>query len=204
MQAPFNSLWAFITNNSLSSLTIQNITSFIKSDLDRFQDDALFFDTHLQINDADLFRLFFSELEDALKAIQIDPDLSIQDQLFDFLMTATDVYRDRKDTLKKLENDVLSSPIHLKDFICYGRRLSNNIFTRFNIRSVQIPFKEIPLISDFIPNYIASIPKALHAETFSLLLLHFAKIWLQDDSEFNDKTMSDFNQALTLMKINEN
>ena len=203
MKAPFNSLWAFIKENPLASLTIQNIKLFIKNDVDQFQDDVLFFDTHLQLTDADLFRLFFSDLEDALKDIQIDPDLSLQDQLFDFLMNATDIYQDRKDTLKKLENEVLSSPMHLKDFLYYGRRLSKNIFARFNVHSVQIPFKEIPFISNFIPNYIAPLPKALHAETFSLLLLHFLKTWLQDDSEFNDKTMSDFNQALTLIKINE-
>lgn len=204
MKAPFNSLWSFIKNHSLSSLTIKNIALFIKSDLDHFQDDALFFDTHLQLNDADLFRLFFSELEDALKNIQIDTELSLQDQLFDFLMNAADSYQDRKNIIRKLENEVLSSPKHLKDFIFYGRRLSKKIFTRFTIDNVQIPLKEIPFISDFIPNYSAPIPKALHAETFSLLLLYFIKSWLQDDSEFSDKTMSDFNQALTLIKMNTN
>lgn len=201
MQAPLNSLWSYIQDNPLASLTIQNITSFTKNNLDTFHNDALFFNTNLQLNDDDLFRLFFSELEGTLKDIPIDPDLSLQDQLFDFLMNVTDVYQDRKNTIKKLDNEVLSSPVHLKDFIYYGRRLSKNIFTRLNIGSMQVPFKEIPFISDFIPSYIASVPKALHTEAFSLLLLHFLKIWLQDDSEFNDKTMSDFNQALTLINI---
>ncbi|HCU06289.1 MAG TPA: hypothetical protein DIC42_01710 [Holosporales bacterium] len=203
MQAPLNSLWAFIKSTPLSFLTIKNIRSFIKNDLDTFQEDDRFFDTHLHITDADLFRLLFSEIEETLQTIQIDSDLSLHDQLFDFLMTATDLYQDRKNTIKKLENEVLSSPTHLKDFIYYGRRLSKNIFTRFNIKRVNIPFKEIPFISDFLPNYIASIPQTFHAETFSLLLLHFIKIWLQDDSEFSDKTMSDFNQALTFINMHK-
>ncbi len=201
MQAPLNSIWAFIKNNPLSALTIKNIRSFIKNDINTFQEDEHFFDTHLQITDADLFRFLFSEIEDTLQTIQIDPDLSLQDQLFDFLMTATDLYQDRKETIKKLAHEVISSSTHLNDFIYYGRRLNKNILTRFNIKHVNIAFQAIPFISDLLPNYRAPIPKILHAETFSLLLIHFIKIWIQDDSEFNDKTMSDFNQALTCIQM---
>jgi hypothetical protein len=201
MKAPLNSLWAFIKIRPLSSLTIKNIRFFVKNNMTIFEEDDHFFDTHLQINDADLFRLLFSEVEDTLEIIQIDQDLSLQDQLFDFLMTATDLYQDRKEIIKKLENEVLSSPPHLKDFIYHGHRLSKNIFRRFNIKHMHIPLKEIPFIAEFCPNYRAPIPKTLHAETFALLLLHFIKIWIQDTSEFGDKTMSDFNQALTRINI---
>lgn len=202
MQAPLISIWAFLKHNPLSALTIKNIRAFIHNDLDTFQEDALFFKTHLQITDADLFRLLFAEIEDTLQSIPIDPDLSPQDQLFDFLMTATDLYQDRKETIKKLENEVCSSPTHLKDFLNYGRRLSKNVLTRFNIQLMTVVFKEIPFVSDFLPHYAAPIPKIMHTEAFSLLLLHFIKVWLQDESAFNDKTMSNFNQILTFITMN--
>ena len=65
----------------------------------------------------------------------------------------------------------------------------------------MLKIKEIPLISNLIPDYVASIPKALHAETFALLLLHFVKIWIHDESEFNEKTMSSFSESLGVVMV---
>ena len=49
-KTPFNSLWGFIAENPLSSLTIKNLRIFIDNNSEQFEDDAVFFDKNEGVN----------------------------------------------------------------------------------------------------------------------------------------------------------
>lgn len=175
----YEHIWNFLNEHPFEKLTVQNLKDFSQSDL---------FDN---LNDQDLFRLLFKELEDIVDDIEIDETLEKKDQLFDLFLTVSDLYQDRRLTLQKIEKASLKAPSHLKDAYTYSSPIIDSVIKKIGIESIGLKADGLPLISAL------SLPTFMN--TISLYGLSCYYLYLFLHEEDFEKVLSSFQEKLTFI-----
>jgi hypothetical protein len=190
MDSDFEPLWMFLETHPLGDLKVPEFFLFLK---DR---QKSFFKKSSTINDEDLFRFLFLELERVIENINTDQNWDAKDQLLDMFMQIIDYYAPVQKQIKKIRNEILKSPTLLKEGHFYGKRAGRYFFHKCHIEKMFIPSNLIPFSDKLKAPSTFEIPSFLHESAFGGLCLYFLYVFQNDDSNDFEKTMASISEAL--------
>jgi hypothetical protein len=195
MNSIFQPIWLFLKENSVGALKVPAFFLFLKDH------DLSFFKNSSDINDEDLFRFLFLELEEVIKSINIDKNLVSQDLLLDIFLQIIDYYGPVQKQIKNLHEQILKSPHLLKEYYFYGKRTARYLFLKCPIEKMVIPSQVIPFADKLNISSETDIPAFFHESAFSALCLYFLYSFQNDDSHDFEKTIVTISEVVHYIKL---
>ena len=195
MDASFQSIWEFLLENPLDHLNPCVFNDFLEGNKKSFD-----FKMH-NLDENDLIRFLFLELENILSSLDVDEQSPREDQLLEAFMTIVDYYTPVRNVLKKVQKEILSSPLILKETCFYGRRISSLFIKRFSIQKMSVPPEVIPFSEKVGISNRFHIPDVFLIEAFSFLCIYFLNIFLEDDSDGLENTMAKISETITYLEL---
>lgn len=195
MDSDFEPLWMFLEKHPLSALKVTKFFLFLK-DQQKF-----FFKNSSTVNDEDLFRFLFLELERVIKNIDTNQNWDEKDQLLDMFMQIIDYYAPVQKQIKKIRNEIVKSSSLLKEGHFYGKRAGRYLFLKCHIEKMFMPSNLIPFADKLNAPSAFEIPSFFHESAFGALCLYFLYVFQNDDSNGFEKTMASISEALHYIRL---